>query len=279
MDEPSDDESEGERLATDLEATQAAPDDFGRYEEGVVADAEAPGEPADALFDLQRPLDASTGVGSVERPRHRSSATLLAVLALLVAATAAVLYWRTRHPDTTGEAVPLAAATPSPTSTEVPVETPLPQPTAAPAMSVPTGAPTVAPPAAAPSPRPTARPARLSPTPALRIPAASAQAPPRSRQGWLERAERDQRSAASDRRARFTVQLELACEVPSLTEAFGHDRPAGTMWLVKTSFRGQTCFRVLWGRYPTREAAESALAGAPAFFSTPRNHPMVVAAP
>ncbi len=49
------------------------------------------------------------------------------------------------------------------------------------------------------------------------------------------------------------------------------------MWVVTTPFRGKTCFRVLWGRYPSREAAEAALAGAPAFFSTPRNHPMVVA--
>jgi hypothetical protein len=75
------------------------------------------------------------------------------------------------------------------------------------------------------------------------------------------------------------VQLELACEVPSLSEAFAHDRPAGSMWLAPTSFRGRTCFRVLWGRYPTREAAESGLAGAPRFFSTPRNRPMVVPIP
>ena len=38
--------------------------------------------------------------------------------ALLVAATAALLYWRTRDPDTPGEPVPLAAASPSPASPE-----------------------------------------------------------------------------------------------------------------------------------------------------------------
>ncbi len=287
MDEAPDEESEGERLASDLEAAQAAqaaPDDFGRDDEIGVTDADSPREPADTPFEFQRPLDVSTGVGPIERPRHRSSATLLAVLALLVAATAAVLYWRTRGPDAPAGPVPLAAARPSPTSPETPVETPvqsptLPRPTAAPVMPVATAAPTAAPPTAAPSPRPTARPPRPAPTVAPRVPAASGQARPRSRQGWLERAERDQRSAASDRQARFTVQLELACEVPSLTEAFAHDRPSGTMWVVKTSFRGRTCFRVFWGRYPTREDAESALSGAPAFFSTPRNHPMVVATP
>ena len=72
------------------------------------------------------------------------------------------------------------------------------------------------------------------------------------------------------------MQLELACEIPSLTEAFAHDQPAGTMWVVKTSYRGRACFRVLWGRYPDREAAERGLSAAPAFFSTSRNHPMVV---
>jgi hypothetical protein len=48
------------------------------------------------------------------------------------------------------------------------------------------------------------------------------------------------------------------------------------MWVVTTSFRGKNCFRVLWGRYSTREAAERALPGAPAFFSTQRNRPMAV---
>jgi septal ring-binding cell division protein DamX len=92
----------------------------------------------------------------------------------------------------------------------------------------------------------------------------------------MAKADQDEKTANSDRGTRFAVQLELACETPSLTEAFAHDQPAGTMWVVKTSYRGRTCFRVLWGRYPDRDAAERGLSAAPSFFSTSRNHPMVV---
>ncbi len=270
---------DAEDAAPILDASEAAADEYTRVEaEETFSETPVPEEPAGTPYDFQRPLDTSTGVGSLERPRHRSSATLLVILGLLVAATAAVVYWRARGADGPGEPSPVAAALPSPTASETMVEAPSAAPTAAAAMPPP-AAPVV--PTLAPSPRPTARPAstaRPVPTAAPRTASsAAAGARPRSRQDWLERAERDQKAAAAARDARFTVQLELACEVPSLTEAYAHDRPAGSMWVVPTSFRGRTCFRVLWGRYATREAAESGLAGAPAFFSTPRNHPMVVA--
>ncbi|MET0619571.1 MAG: hypothetical protein ABW056_04795, partial [Thermoanaerobaculia bacterium] len=289
-------ETEGERLAADLQAAQAAPDDFG-YEPPHVeshvdddvemaVEADTHREPSSGTFDFQKPLDASTGVGSFERPRHRSSAALFVVLGLLVAATAAVLYWRSRGPAGGGDAQPVAvaAASPSPTFSETSIETPVPETPAAAAIPIAT-APIAAParaatatavpsvrPTVVPSARPTARPAR----PTATQPRAGTQARPQSRRGWTAKADRDEKSASSDPNARFAVQLELACEIPSLTEAFAHDQPAGTMWVVKTSYRGRTCFRVLWGRYPDRESAERALSDAPSFFSTSRNHPMVV---
>jgi len=309
-------ETEAERLAADLEATQAAPDDFGYgpphvdshvdadIESDVAADSHT--EPQSGAFDFQKPLDTSTGVGSLERPRHRSNGMLFMVLGMLVAATAAVLYWRSRGPADGGEGQPLAvaAASPSPTSPETSMETPVAARPPAPAIPVAT-APITAPtrvPTVVPSARPTAPPARPTATQAPHSPAAAsaprspeaasaprspaatpaprssaaAQARPQSRQGWSAKADRDEKSASSDPSARFAVQLELACEIPSLTEAFAHDQPAGTMWVVKTSYRGRTCFRVLWGRYPDRDAAERGLSAAPAFFSTSRNHPMVV---
>ena len=285
-------ETESERLARDFEESRPAVDEVEDYTRADVGETtpetEPPEEPAGTPYDFQRPLDTSTGVGSLERPRHRSSATLLTILGLLVAATAAVLYFRAREPRPEGETA-VAAAAPSPAE-PVAVDTPFPAAaesrpvaTSAPAAPVATAAPTPAPapPTAVPSPRATprtARTARPAPTasPRQASAAAGSTARPRNRQGWLDRAERDQKSAAADRDARFAIQLELACEVPSLTEAWAHDRPAGKMWVVPTSYRGRTCFRVLWGRYPTREAAESGLAGAPGFFSTSRNHPMVV---
>ena len=268
---------------------------------------DAPGPAGASAFD--RPLDVTTGVGSFERPEHRSTSPLLWVLVILVAIVGGVLYWRARGPA--GPAEPMAAApSPSPTFAEEAVgggtvgtpaiATPsvgtttvptLPAPTVAPTNRVPTAvptrpAPTVVPTRRAPSPAPakaapTAAPARPAPAPTKAASAAprtaSSTAAPRTRKQWLDRAGRDQRAAAADHNARFAIQLELACQVESLREAWSHDRPGGSMWVLTTSFQGRTCFKVLWGRYGTREAAAQALESVPGFFSTSRNHPMVVA--
>jgi hypothetical protein len=99
---------------------------------------------------------------------------------------------------------------------------------------------------------------------------------PRDRRGWLERAERDRRALARNgRRALYTIQLELVCELPSLEEAWSYDRGEG-MWLLLSNHLGRECFRVLWGRYPTLDAAVSAKGSVPRFFFTPTNQPTVV---
>ena len=49
------------------------------------------------------------------------------------------------------------------------------------------------------------------------------------------------------------------------------------MWVMATPYQGRSCFRVLWGRYPTIEAARRGVGGAPRFFSTPKNKPAVTA--
>ena len=102
--------------------------------------------------------------------------------------------------------------------------------------------------------RPTAAPSRSAAAPETTGP---------SRQAWLDRAARDHQKANADHKNHFTIQLELACEIPTLVDAWKYDRPAGTMWVLTTPFKGQTCFRVLWGRYPTQEAAHRAIAGVP----------------
>jgi septal ring-binding cell division protein DamX len=91
----------------------------------------------------------------------------------------------------------------------------------------------------------------------------------------MDRAARDQKRFAGGKKP-YAIQLELACEIGSLVDAFRHDR-GSTMWVVPTSFQGKTCFRVLWGHYPTPEAGRRAMSGAPAFFSTPSNRPAVTA--
>ncbi len=143
-------------------------------------------------------------------------------------------------------------------------------------------APTAAPHAAAktvPTSKPVTPPRAASAQPAQATAPAAAEPPGPSRQAWLDRAARDRQKASADRRNHFTVQLELACETQTLVDAWKHDRPSATMWVLTTPYEGKTCFRVLWGRYPSKDAARRALAGVPSFFSSNHNRPVVTAIP
>jgi len=231
---------------------------------------------------FERPLDTTTGVGGPERPRPRSMSPVLWLMVLLGAALAAILLFRSRSGQQTQAAVVPTPATvihtPVPDgvriATGVPtvgVATVVPTKAAA-ATAVATPAPTRhAPTAAPPSPRPTA--VRV-PAPA---PPAEVAATSTARQPWLDRAARDQKRLAGETKTKYAVQLELVCETQSLVDAFKHDRPSGTMWISTTDFHGRPCFKVLWGRYPSLEAAKRAQGRTPAFFSTQHNRPAVVA--
>lgn len=221
---------------------------------------------------LEESLPGDTEIGAPERAARRPVSPLLWILAALLLTVGVVLLVRGR---TGGVGAP--ASVPAPTPAAGPPETGLaavPSPAAAAEASP--GAPTAAAATAVPTAAPTAAP-RPKPT----VPAVAAKAAPGApgpgrdtRQYWVDRAARDAQRLASDRKTRYAVQLELACEVPSLVEAFQHDRK-GSMWLLATPYQGRTCFRVLWGRYPSIEAARRGVSGAPRYFSTPRNRPAV----
>jgi septal ring-binding cell division protein DamX len=115
------------------------------------------------------------------------------------------------------------------------------------------------------------RPAALLPP----SPAPVALPPGRTREEWLALAERDQRVLQQEPRARYTIQLELVCELPSLEEAWRYDR-RGAMWLASAEHRGRPCFRVFWGRYASLDEARRATESVPRFFFTPTNRPTVV---
>jgi len=93
---------------------------------------------------------------------------------------------------------------------------------------------------------------------------------------WIARAERDRRALSKRRNVRYAVQLELACEIPTLENAWNWDKPAGTMWLLTTSYRGRTCFRVMWGRFVSLSEAREGKTRVPGFFVAPGNRPAVV---
>jgi hypothetical protein len=234
----------------------AAPDDGAS---GVELWESALPEPLDQPLEVVAPPEFGAG-----RRRRVSPIWLPLVLAAGVGALL-LLRSRERFPD----AAP-APATASARETVSPSQgvRPLTAPAAIPATPPPpTLAPTAPTPAIPLSPRPTA-PARPTPAPA---PAAAG-----SREAWQARAERDRRLLASDPHTAFTIQLELVCELPSLDEAWVHDR-AGLMWLLPAAHGGRPCFRVFWGRYRTLEEARAGKSSVPAFFFTPTNRPVVVA--
>lgn len=237
----------------------------------------SPSAPAEAASEVElwqggpaEPLDQALEV--VEPPgfgaARRSRLSPIWLPLLLAAAVGALLLLRTRDPSPAQrEVLPASPAGPPPATAETP------SPTATAALPVlpsalpmtPTVASTVTP-AIEPSPRPTAVVSR--PTPA-------ASTAPRSREAWLALAEHDRRRLGSEPRTRFSIQLELVCELPSLEEAWVHERQ-DAMWLLTASHRGRTCFRVFWGRYRTLEEARAGRSSVPAFFFTPTNRPMVV---
>lgn len=193
-----------------------------------------------------------------EPPMRRVPVAILALglVGLIAIATALLL---TRDGTTRWEARS-SPGTPVPALTFPPPATAVPASASRPAAAL----------SPAPVPSPVARPA-VDPARST-----GGSLPSEARSEWNRRAERDRRRLAGDRSTRYAIQLALLCETPSLTQAWRHDR-GSAMWLLASDHQGRKCFRVLWGRYPTLEAARRAKPGVPSFFSTPTNRPAVVA--
>ena len=70
------------------------------------------------------------------------------------------------------------------------------------------------------------------------------------------------RLGTGDSGLKFTLQIELVCQDASLRKAtsIGGDK----VWSSPITYRGQQCYRVFWGRYPTRAAAEGSVGEIPA---------------
>lgn len=131
------------------------------------------------------------------------------------------------------------AAKPEPNARiEIPSEMP-----AASAKPTPVAAPTTrAPEPKAPTPAPAPQPASVKPASAPVTPSPSK---------YTAQAQQYAKEAAT---VPFTVQFALVCRDASIEN---NVRLGGSkIWYVPISYRGETCYKVYWGRYSTREQAE-----------------------
>jgi len=151
-----------------------------------------------------------------------------------------------QHPKTTTVAPPPTSSVAPPTSSVAP-----PLPAATTAKPIPTTT-------ASQSP---AKPVKQAPV-VTPTPAPAAVKPPKQAASDGDRYAVMAREFAAAPGAKFTVQFEIVCEPSNITRAL---TTGGTsVWFLPISLKGRSCYRVFWGRYQTRDAAERGIAEVPA---------------
>jgi septal ring-binding cell division protein DamX len=75
----------------------------------------------------------------------------------------------------------------------------------------------------------------------------------------------------------YSVFLELDCLKESVVDAYSRISRKSDFFILPRKRAGQTCFLVLWGKFPTPEDASAALKGIPPSFFQQRDPPQVVA--
>ncbi len=218
---------------------------------------------------------------------------IAAGLAGVVLATIAAWYFLLRAPEPSATPRPappttVAAAPPtttlppatlaaSPTPVGVASATPPPPPAV---VATPTPRPAAVLPTPAPKLVPTATPAVVAPTPAPKpVPAAAASGDGHAllRQGAFPEAARSfAASLAPGARGRFSQQLLTACAPETIAKAV-QAVTADELFILPVAFQGRSCYRLCWGVYDSRAAAEAARASVPEYFrqgTSPRLSPL-----
>jgi hypothetical protein len=233
----------------------------------------------------------------------RSRTPWFALLAGVVLATVAAWYYLLRSPApsaTPPPTTPTTVAAVVPATTLAPatlVASPEPAPTAGASATPPAGsavattppppAPTATP-ATGASPTPVPKPvATTAPTPAA-TPRPIATPPPAAagasgdgrallRQGAFSEAARSfAASLAPGARGRFSYQLLTACAPDTIGKAV-QAVSADELFILPVTFQGKSCYRLCWGVYDNRPAADAALASVPDYFrqgTSPRLSPL-----
>ena len=195
----------------------------------------------------------------------------------VVLATAGAWYFFLRTPAPLAEPAPppttLAEAAPAPTPE--PTSEPTPEPALSPAATpplVPVATP-VPTPTPAPRPVPTPR-----PTPAAAPAGPTGDGQALMRQGALpEASQAFAASLAPGARDRFSLQLLVACAPENVTKAVSAVA-SEDLFILPVNVKGRACYRLCWGAYDNRAAADAALSSVPTYFRqggvTPRVAPL-----
>jgi len=82
---------------------------------------------------------------------------------------------------------------------------------------------------------------------------------------------------APSARGRFSLQLLVACAPENVQKALAAV-PAEELFILPVDLKGRACFRLCWGVYESRSAAEAAAAALPSYFrqggAAPRLSPL-----
>jgi septal ring-binding cell division protein DamX len=84
-------------------------------------------------------------------------------------------------------------------------------------------------------------------------------------------------SLAPGARDRFSLQLLVACAPENVTKAVSAVA-SEDLFILPVNVKGRACYRLCWGAYDNRAAADAALSSVPAYFRqggvTPRVAPL-----
>ena len=85
--------------------------------------------------------------------------------------------------------------------------------------------------------------------------------------GKLPQAATAWKKSLNPQRSRYTIQLEIACQHRTVDEAFELlSGSASELAIVPLNYRGQACYRVLYGVYPSQAQADAARGKLPSIF-------------
>jgi septal ring-binding cell division protein DamX len=73
-------------------------------------------------------------------------------------------------------------------------------------------------------------------------------------------------TAVQKSRAGFAIDVEVACQAETLRKGFAASGGDPRYMILPYNLHGRACFRVVWGLYKDRAAAEQALKTMPDFF-------------